>query len=163
MILASEQGLSVNQLCENAANRPEINSLTVVSRRKHNLGGSVPSRHYVHGQCHFELSVVVLARGDASSQTKIANLQVTVRVDQQIARLNIAMHDARRVKEEEATEKLVHEVLVVRVVKLLLRHDQLVEVGLHLFGNDIDVLVVCFMGRLENVYESNDIFMFEEF
>ena len=66
-------------------------------------------------------------------------------------------------KEEQAAEKLVHEVLVVLVLQGLLRHDQLVEVSAHFLCDDVDVSVVGLMRWSLDVDQFDYVFMFQEF
>ena len=72
------------------------------------------------------------------------------------------MHNVRRVQEHKPAEQLVHEVLVMLIGECLLRHYQSVKVGLHLFSNNVNVLILCFVSWAKNVNKSYNIFMIKE-
>jgi hypothetical protein len=57
---------------------------------------------------------VVLAP-EAPCKAEVANLKITVHVDQDVGGLEVAMHYVGRVKIEDTSEQLVHEVLIVVV------------------------------------------------
>lgn len=84
VVLSGEQGLALEHLSEDAARTPDINLDIVFLPGEHNLRSSVVSG----GNIARHLWVL------DSSQTEIANLQIAVLVDENIARLQITMNHA---------------------------------------------------------------------
>jgi hypothetical protein len=90
--------------------------LGVHLERQHDLRGTVPPRRDV--LCHqpgLLACAGVRAGADRSCEAKVADLQVTVRVDEQVRRLQVSVYDVCRVDGLESTENLVYEVLAVVV------------------------------------------------
>mgnify|MGYP005989957065 CR=1 FL=1 len=87
MILAGEEGLAFQHLGEDAASTPNVDLDIVFLPCEHDLRGSVISGGNVAGH----LGVL------NSGQTKVANLQIAVFVDKNVAGLKIAMHHTCRV------------------------------------------------------------------
>lgn len=97
IIVSWEQWRSAKELCEDAAYGPNIQGVGVMGGVQDDLGSSVPSGNHVfceRGGCFFV----------ASSQTKIANFQVAVFVQQQITWLQISMNDIGGVNVKAASE-----------------------------------------------------------
>ena len=121
MVLSWEQGCPSYQFCKQAANSPQIYRLSVAARAKYNLRGSVPASYNILRKMVLVLCVCVDVGSiasilvDASRETKVTDLEVAVRVDEQIARLDVPVHNVGRVHEKEAAQELVHEVLVVLI------------------------------------------------
>ena len=92
-ILAWEQRLAAQHLGQNTANRPHVNRLCVLLERKHNLRRTIPSRCNIFGH----EARVVFGRGCRSGETKVADLQIAIGVEEQIGGLEIAMKDICRV------------------------------------------------------------------
>lgn len=87
--------------------------LGVHLERQHDLGRAVPSRRDVLG--HEARLLAIGVRGArAAREPEVCNLEVAVRVQEQVRRLQIAMDDVRAVHRLERAERLVHEVLHVR-------------------------------------------------
>lgn len=87
MILSWEQWLSLQHLREDAGRTPNIHFHVVFLPCEHDLGSAIiPGRDIA---CHLR----VLNTG----KTKVANLQVAVLVDEDVARLKIAMDNTGRV------------------------------------------------------------------
>lgn len=97
VILAGEQGLSLEHLRENAASAPDVNLNVVLLPREHDFGGSVVSRRHISSHLR------VLDAG----KSEVANLQIAVLVDQDVAGLEIAVNDASRVDIFQTTLKRV--------------------------------------------------------
>lgn len=93
MVLAGEEWLALEHFGENAARAPDIHLHVVLLPREHNLRRSVVSCRDI--ACH----LWVLYTGKA----KIANLEIAVLVDQDIARLQVTMDDTGRVHVFQAT------------------------------------------------------------
>ena len=86
MVLARKQGLALEHLGEDAAGTPDVHFDIVLLPREHDLGGAVVARGDVAGHLR------ILDPG----QAEIANLEIAVLVDQDVAGLQIAMDNACR-------------------------------------------------------------------
>ena len=87
MILSREQRLAFQHLCKNASRTPDINLHIILLPCKHNLGCSVVSCRDISGHLR------VLNTGE----TEVADLEVAVLVDEDIAGLEITVNDSCRV------------------------------------------------------------------
>lgn len=87
MVLSREEGLPVQHLGEDAASAPDVHLDVVFLPCEHDLGGSVVSRRNVARHLR------VLDTG----QAKVANLQIAVFVDENVAWFQVPMDDTRRV------------------------------------------------------------------
>jgi hypothetical protein len=74
-----------------------------------------------------------------TSETEITDLEVTVLADEDIGRLEIAMDDAGRMDELEASQDLIGEVLYVTILKGP-RGKKTVQVGRKELCYNVDVL-----------------------
>lgn len=83
MVLAGEERLPIEHLCKYTPRTPDVDFDIILLPCKHDLGGAVVSRRHITGHLR------VLNAG----QTKIANLQVAVFVNEDIAGLEITVHD----------------------------------------------------------------------
>ena len=108
-------------------------------RAQKQLRGSVPASSHVLSE---DIGLEVMEEG--SSQAEVTNLEVAVGVDQQISRLlrserkyEVAMDYLGRVDVFEASEELVEEKFVVFLCQRLVTLDNLSEVSVHHFRNDI--------------------------
>lgn len=72
------------------------------------------------------------------------------------------MDDVSRVHVEQSTEHLVDEVLDVVFGEILLAIDDAMQVGLHEFGDDVDVGVAGLALRLEQINQSDYVFVREK-
>jgi hypothetical protein len=82
----------------------------VVCKAEHNLGCAIPPRRDIFGHEPLLLRLIKPA-----SKSKIANLELAVRVNEQVARLEIAVQHVGRVDVFQTAERLVDEGLEVRV------------------------------------------------
>lgn len=100
----------------------------VALETQHNLRGTVPSCGNVfrHVAC-----ILFGVDRETSCQTKIANLEFAVRVDQQISGLQVTVQDIRRVDVLETAQNLVDKRLEVGVGKRLARTNDCGEIALH--------------------------------
>jgi hypothetical protein len=87
MVLAGEQWLALQHFCEDTSCTPDINLNIILLPGKHNLRGSVVSCRNISGH------LGVLNTGKA----KIADLEIAILVDENVARLEITMNDTCRV------------------------------------------------------------------
>ena len=156
VVIARKQRSPAKKLREDAANGPDVEGVRVVRRVEDDFGRSVPSGDDVLGQRGRGLLV-------AASQTEVADFEVAVLVEQEVAGLEVAVDDVGGVDVEAAAEELVHKVLAVIVRQVLARVDDSVHVGLHEVGDDVDVLVAGLGWRLLHVNEADDVFVVEEF
>jgi hypothetical protein len=83
MVLAREQRLALEHLSEDTACTPDINLNIVLLPREHNLWRAVVSRRYVSR--HLRIL--------NASQTKVADLEIAVLVDENIAGLEITVNN----------------------------------------------------------------------
>ena len=90
----------------------------VIRKAEHDLRRAVPPRRDVLGHETLLLRLVEPAR-----EPEIANLELAVRVHEQVARLEIAVQHVGRVDVFEAAERLVNEGLEMRVREGLARTD----------------------------------------
>jgi hypothetical protein len=87
MVLSREKRLALEHLSENAASTPDIDFNVVFLPGEHNLGSSVISC----GNITSHLGVL------DSGKTKVTDLQIAVFVDENVARLEVAVDNAGRV------------------------------------------------------------------
>ena len=111
MILAGEEGFALEHLGEDATSTPDIDLDIVFLPSEHDLGGPVISGGNVAG--HLRIL--------DSRQAKVANLEIAVFVDKNVARLEIAMHNTRRVDILEAA--LISSVISFRTIQFLWAQD----------------------------------------
>lgn len=89
--LSLEKNSPAQEFTENAADRPDVHRSRVVSRAHQDLRRPVVLRN------HFLSHVLRHIRLLDARQSEVANLQHAVAVNQQVARLDVAMEDAGRV------------------------------------------------------------------
>lgn len=102
------------------------------------------SHHTVLTLGHPELLVLrSLARDGlvSSRESKVTNLQLAVTVDEQVARLEVAMDHVSRVDVLDAAEELVEEELDVQVAERLAASHDLMEIRLHGFHVEVNLVV----------------------
>lgn len=95
MVLAREEGLSLEHLGKDASSAPNVDLDVVFLPCEHDFGGAVVSC----GDVASHLGVL------DSSEAKVANLEIAVFVDQNVAGLEITVDDAGRVDVLEAALK----------------------------------------------------------
>jgi len=99
LLLTREKFFPGEHLREDATYRPHINGGRVLFPRQEDLWRSVPPCCDVVGQ-HYRMA---LQEWDfCAGETEIANLQVTVRINQEIARFQVSVENARRMNIFEA-------------------------------------------------------------
>lgn len=87
MVLAGEQRLALEHLGKDTSNTPDINFNIVLLPGEHDFRSSVVSRRDIAGH------LGVLNTG----QTEVANLQIAILVDQNVAGLQVTVDNASRV------------------------------------------------------------------
>jgi hypothetical protein len=142
VVLPWEERLALEHLGEDASGGPDVDRNVILLPGQHDLGGAVVARRDVAGH------LGVLDTGE----TKVADLEVAVLVDENVGGFKVAVDDAGRVNVLEAAENLVQEVLD----ELLLqwpRGEEAVEVSAEELGDKVDVLE----GRDEDVGKGDDV------
>ena len=91
-------------------------------------------------------------------EAEITNLEITGRVEQQIAGLQISVEDVGRVDVLEAPQYLVEKVADV-IIAQTLGLQQFVQVGLHQTLDDVNILHRVLAGGSQDVSDINDVFM----
>ena len=111
----------------------------VLCETEHDLGSAVPSCSNVLG---LEAgSNIVRLIAEATGKTEVANLQLAVGIDKQVAGLEIAVQDVGRVNVLETAENLVDEGLEVGVGQGLATADDSCKITLHEFLVQVDLVV----------------------
>jgi hypothetical protein len=111
-----------------------LTSFCVALEAQHNLWSTVPSRSHVFSHVS---SIFLGINRETSSKSKVANLQLAISVDQQIARLQITMKDISRVDVFQSAENLVDERLEVGVGEGLAGTDNRSEIAFHKFYAEV--------------------------
>ena len=146
VVLAREQGLSLDHLGEDAARGPDIHLDVVLLPCEHDLGCAVVTRRDVAG--HLRIL--------DTREAEIADLEVAVLVDQDVAGLEVAVDDARGVHVLETTQdliqKVLHELLLERP-----RLQQPVQIRPLQLGDEVDVL----QRRQEDILQSDQVLVSE--
>ena len=94
-----KEDFSAQQLGKDASHRPHVDGCVVVLAPGQELRSSVVLRD--HLECHGSVAV----RLNGSGEPKVADLEETVAVDQEVARLEVTMDDPGRVEVLEACRK----------------------------------------------------------
>lgn len=92
--------------------RLELTGFGVALEAKHDFRRAVPSRGDVLGHV---TSVFLRINRKAAGKTKVTNLELTVGIDEEVARLEISVEDIGGVDVLEAAEDLVDERLEVSI------------------------------------------------
>ena len=146
-------------LCEYATHGPYVYGERVLVHGEHQLGGAVPARRHVLGHERG----VVLGRGrESAGHPEVADLELAVAVDEEVARLEVAVEDASRVDVLESPQDLVQEVLGVFIAEGLHGVYDVVKVALHQVQNYVHVLEGrSVFGRLHHVQDGDDVLVAE--
>ena len=89
VVLAREDGFSTKHLRQNTTGRPDVDLFGVISR-ENELWGAIPASDDV--LCHLGLGGRIFSY--KTRQAEVAQLQITVPVHQQVARLEVTVPDA---------------------------------------------------------------------
>lgn len=143
VVFSGEQWLALQHLCKDAACAPDIHLHVVLLPCKHDFGGSVVPR----GDIARHLRILY------ARQTKIANLQIAVLIDKNVARLQVTVNNAGGVYifQSALLESVAnswnsgwlgtHQNLVEEVLNELLlegpRSEQAVKIGSEEFGDKV--------------------------
>lgn len=107
----------------------------------------------------FEFALVLVPAGEP----EVADLQITVLIEQQIAGLQVPMNHVGRVDVKQPTQSLVHEILNVLVGQLLLGVDHSMKIRFHQVCDDVDVFIILGVIRPLEVEQRNDVLVVKEF
>jgi hypothetical protein len=105
-----------------------LTSFGVALEAQHNLRGTIPSRSNIFSHVS---GILLRVYAEASSQTKVTNLELAVRVYKQVSGLKIAVEDIGGVDVLQTAQDLVDEGLEVGVCKGLARADDGCQVAFH--------------------------------
>ena len=106
-----------------------------------------------------EASVIMLRISD-SGQSKVTDLEITSRIEKEVAGLQVPVEDISRVDVLEAPQYLIEEVADV-VIAQSLSLQELVEIRFHEALDDVDILDGVLGGGSEDVPDINDVLMIE--
>lgn len=97
---AGEHGRAEQHLAQNASNTPHVDAFRVLGRGEQDLGRAIPSRGHVLGERRIRARVLAVVRvlRERTRQTEVAQLDVTLLVEQYVRRLLIAVYHVRRVQ-----------------------------------------------------------------
>lgn len=149
---------STEQLGENAADRPHVDSLGVALEAQHNFWCTVPPRSHVFRHVS---SVLLGVNGETTRETEIANLELAVGVDEEVTGLQVAVKDIGGVDVLETAEDLVDERLEVCVGQRLARSDDGGKIALHELFVKVGLVEVVGAGDI-HVVEACDVAMTAE-
>jgi hypothetical protein len=112
----------------------KLTSFRIALETQHNLWRTVPSRSNIfsHVSC-----ILLGVNGEASCQPEITDLQLAIRVNQQVSGLQIAMKHIGRVDVLQSAQDLVDEGLEVGIGEGLSGSDNGCEIALHELYNDV--------------------------
>lgn len=127
-------------------NTPRDAHLGVLLKRQHDLGSTIPASGDIFGH-ETSFGSRWFCRLDRPSETEIANLEVTVGIQQQVGWLEVPMYHIGGVQGLESAQGLVDEVLGV-IVRQVLCSDHAVHIGLHKLLN---YCVTAFMSWVQKI------------
>lgn len=154
VILAWEERLPTKHLRKDATHTPNVNSFGVFLEGKHNLGGAIPpSRNVLRHEAR-----VVFYTGSAASKTKVANLEITVGIEEEIGGFQVAMKNIGAVHGLEGAEGLVDEVLAMIVGEILGANDT-VHIRFHELLDKIHLRKRFVVAGLLDVKNADDVLM----
>ena len=101
LAITGPEGAAVHHLRENDSNAPHVDRAGILALAQEDLWGTVPEGDNL---------VRVGTDGDlkGARKPKVGNLQLALTVDQQVLRLQVAVHDAPGVADGHTLEELVH-------------------------------------------------------
>ena len=131
-----EEGTLLDQLSEDTSDGPHVHTKGVLLLAEEDLGGSVPESLDLVGQC-------LDGNRECSGETKVADLDVALGVDQKILGLQVSVDDPLGMAVVNSTEQLVEHLLDSLLVHgpLVLPH-VLLQIVLDIFKNQIELLLV---------------------
>jgi len=137
LALSGQQRLARIELSQDTPDRPDIDGARVLLLREDDFGGAVPARGDVVGELRRRGHEV----GDVGAgEAEIADFQVAVAVNQQVARFQVPVQDTCGVQVLQAAEDLIGEESDVLFGEGLVRLDNLGQIGLHQVSNHIKIV-----------------------
>ena len=131
IVITRKVWLALDEFSKDTTHTPDVDGLGILMACQHDFRGSVPASDNIFCEEHGSSLALGVCGIDPSSKSEIANLQVTIRVHQQIRWFQITMDDFRRVNVLETAEDLVDEVLRVINRELLFRVNDSMQIGFH--------------------------------
>mmetsp|Transcript_30089 Transcript_30089/g.87643 ORF Transcript_30089/g.87643 Transcript_30089/m.87643 type:complete len:243 (+) Transcript_30089:213-941(+) len=137
-VVASRKDRFLGQhLGKDARDGPDVDLGVIGRTGQHDLWGAVPPSDHVLGEVLLLLSV-----GDATGEPKVAQLEVAIRIQENIGGLEVPVNYPSGMNVIQTAKHLIHEELYVVRGKLLLRVDDTLQVCLHEVGYDVHVIKV---------------------
>lgn len=102
----------------------------VALEAQHDFWSTIPSCRNILGHI---ASILLWVNRESTSQTKVTNLQLAIRVDQQVTGLQITVQDIRGVNILQTAQDLINEGLEVRIGQGLARTDDSGQITFHQF------------------------------
>ena len=153
-MLAREHDPSFHYFAQGAAGRPNVNRVAVLVRAEHDLRRPVVPCHDVLGQ------ILAPLQAQIPAEPEIANLQITVLVEQDVAGFQVPVDYIRRVEELEGAKYLIDEILDVLGEQLLPGADDATQISLHELTDEVDVAEdFALLGNVHNVEEAQNVFV----
>jgi hypothetical protein len=140
VILSWKKRASPENLAQDAAHRPEVDSTGVLLRQQHHLGSSVPPRDHVFREATCLLFSVVWHV--TTSESKVTDLESAVASQKDVGRFQVTMRHARGVEVGHGPQKLAQNDLHVFCGERLLRLNDLVQIRRHVRQDKEDVFEV---------------------
>mmetsp|Transcript_6396 Transcript_6396/g.22521 ORF Transcript_6396/g.22521 Transcript_6396/m.22521 type:complete len:236 (+) Transcript_6396:912-1619(+) len=155
-----EQGAPRDDLSEDAPDGPHVNRRRVVGEEAPTqLRRAVPPRGNIVRPEYVGRARVCERR---PGQPEVAELELAVRVGQDVLRLQVAVIHRRPVHVLQPPQHLVQEELVVLRRQVVVRLYHLVQVRLHQLEHHVQVIVPVRVGREHDVLDLHDVGVLEQ-
>jgi hypothetical protein len=151
---AGKHGLSIEHLAYQAPQSPDVHRFAVVLTAEQQLGRPVPPGCDIVGHNHNFLVVGLLHE---AHQSEIAEFGIAVLVDEYVGGLEVAVDEVGVVQEVDGFGDLVDDVLLVALLEvggLAVLADEGVQINVHVFEQQVDILVVL---RPNGLLQRNDV------
>lgn len=142
-----EEGLSMGDFEEDAADRPDVDGGAVDLRSEQDLRCSVPESDYLMG-------ITLERKSETSSEPKVCNFDLgAIFGDQDVAGLEVSVHDSALVAVEEPLQELPHDLLgVLHGERTLLLFEELLHVHIEILELEVEAV-----RPVDDLEESNDV------
>lgn len=137
-----KHGLSIEHLSNEAAQCPYIDRLAIVLASEQQFGSPVPPCGDIISH---DNSFLIIGLLHESNQAKITQFGVTIFVDEDVGRLQVAMDQAGIMQEIDGFGDLIDDVLLVALLQvgaLAVLANQRMEINVHMLKDQVDVLIV---------------------
>ena len=155
VVTTREERFTGEHFCQDAPDRPNIDGFGVLFESEHDFRSSVPTGSDVF--CH-ETRSFCFGLVCRSCQTKIANLEIAIGVEQEIRGFEITMQHLSRMQRFQTPQSLIDKVLTV-VVRQFLGSNDTVHIGFHEFLDEVDFGEAVVVVRFDNVEDRDDVFV----